>query len=522
MVVVFCLLCNSVLSSPLYTNTEIVRPNVISKSSLISPTIVNPLSEQQKNTVNHPSANVQKVTSPVILPLNTVQQDNQTEDKMEVSSVNAEAFSGDYVPNQIIVKFKGKIENVVSTQGNSYDLVAQDVIANVGGSVVDSMADLDAPEYYLVEETNQDIFKLIELYKLNPYVEYAEPNGIYSIGDVTEGQIVTAEDNKQSSSGDASIETTYPSDPFYNRYQWYLSKIEAPNAWDISKGSEGRALIAVVDTGVDLDHRDLDKNLWRNRNDPINGVDDDRDGRVDDYRGWDFVNNDNSPWDDDNHGTHCAGLIGARGNDGFGITGVCWWTKILPIKVLDSNGRGSWWNIAQGIRYAAGKGANIISLSLGGTGYSQSVKDACVTAKNSLLVCAAGNSALNNDNTPHYPSSLSLRNILAVGATTKNNYLCSFSNYGKASVDIVAPGDTLMSTIPSPAGGPYYYETMSGTSMATPLVSGLAGLIRAKKPYLSNYQIRDIIMKKGQYYSWLSSKIYTGERIHAYWAVRDA
>jgi subtilisin family serine protease len=246
----------------------------------------------------------------------------------------------------------------------------------------------------------------------------------------------------------------------------------------------------VVDTGVDYTHPDLDSNIWRNNGEVFgNGVDDDRNGYIDDVIGWDFVNSDNNPMDEDTHGTHVAGTIAAE-NNGFGVTGVAYNGKIMPVRVLGENGGTNEW-VARGIRYAADNRANVINLSLGGS-YSQIVIDAVryATQKGAIVVMAAGNES---EAQPGYPASIAAEVGITVGAIDPNLYMGTFSNWAGADPDmayVVAPGVGVYSTVP---GG--RYDSYDGTSMAAPHVAGVAALMLSANRNLTPTQVRQIMVE---------------------------
>jgi len=259
--------------------------------------------------------------------------------------------------------------------------------------------------------------------------------------------------------------------------------IDAPEAWDKQTGSTD-VLVAIIDTGVDYNHEDLQANMWRNPGESgggkeNNGIDDDGNGYVDDYRGWNFITNGNDPMDDNGHGTHVAGTIGAIGNNGKGVVGVNWHVSLMPLKFLDRNGSGQTSTAISAIIYAADKGAHIMSNSWGGGGFSQAMEDAIKYArdKGSLFVAAAGNDSQNNDKSANYPSNYAVENVIAVAASDRNDKMASFSNYGLQMVDLAAPGVSILSCKPRD-----FYQLLSGTSMATPHVSGAAALVKAEYP----------------------------------------
>ncbi|MCE5228582.1 S8 family serine peptidase [bacterium] len=269
--------------------------------------------------------------------------------------------------------------------------------------------------------------------------------------------------------------------------------IDAPEAWDIHTGT-GNTVVAVIDTGIDYTHPDLASNMWTNPGEIAgNGIDDDGNGYIDDVNGYDFYNSDGNPMDDHGHGTHCSGTIGARGNDGIGVAGVSWRVKLMAIKFLSSSGSGSTSGAILSVQYATAMGAKIMSNSWGGGSYNQSLKDAidAAGARNMLFIAAAGNdSGNNNDINPVYPCSYTSDNIISVMSTTNTDARSSFSNFGPTSVDLGAPGSSILSC--APGGG---YATMSGTSMATPHVSGGAALVWSLNPTLTYSEVKRILMQ---------------------------
>ncbi len=255
-----------------------------------------------------------------------------------------------------------------------------------------------------------------------------------------------------------------PNDPFYAS-QWALARLGAEQAWEISSDASNPIIIAIVDTGVDLDHPDLA-------------------GKI--VPGYNFVDNNNNPMDNNGHGTHVAGIAAAVANNGVGISGVSWSSKIMPIKALDDKGAGNDYLVAQGITWAVDNGANIVNLSFGGIQYSTVLKDAVDYAaqKGVVVIAAAGNEA-GNGNPVFYPAALD--NVVAVGATDSFDKHAAFSNYGSY-IDISAPGVSVLSTI-----WDNRYGYMSGTSMAAPFVSGAASLILSLNPRMSRDQVEERI-----------------------------
>lgn len=283
----------------------------------------------------------------------------------------------------------------------------------------------------------------------------------------------------------------FPALPDLGGNNWALDVINAPEVWNQNITGNG-IVVAVVDTGVDYTHPDLDGNIWRNPGEIAgNGIDDDRNGYIDDIRGWDFVSGDNNPMDLDwdGHGTHVAGAIAAERNN-FGITGVAYNAKIMPVRVLDTFGDGFLNNIAAGIRYAADNGANVINLSLGSEFNSSNVvNDAIQYANNkgSVVVMAAGNAGLGQ---PGYPARNADRWGIAVGSIDVSGRMDDDSNRaGSRPLDyVVAPGVDIYSTTPDNT-----YETYSGTSMSTAQVSGVAALVLNANPNLTPAQVEYIL-----------------------------
>ena len=285
-----------------------------------------------------------------------------------------------------------------------------------------------------------------------------------------------------------------PNDPLYSSYQWYLPAVNAPAAWDTTTGDTTQ-IIGIIDTGVDWDHPDLDGKIkinWIEYN-GATGVDDDGNGYVDDIRGWDFINSDNNPNDDNSHGTHVAGIAAAETNNGTGIAGVSWGAKILPVKVLQSTGYGSASTVAQGVTYAAARGATILNLSLGSYSESMTLKTALENAySTAVIVAAAGNDHIPIEGfggAPMFPACYGW--VIGVEATQQGGARANFSNYDPSgpvsynndygyNYELKAPGVSVHSTLPNGQ-----YGNLSGTSMATPIISGAVALLKNQQPSIS-------------------------------------
>lgn len=287
--------------------------------------------------------------------------------------------------------------------------------------------------------------------------------------------------------------------------------IDGPEAWDASLGNTS-VVVAVIDTGIDYNHPDLLANMWVNADEtPGNSSDEDHNGYVDDIRGWNFVANTNDPMDDHYHGTHCAGTIGAVGNNGIGVIGVCPTVKLMPLKFLSASGSGVTSDAIEAVNYATSKHVTVMSNSWGGGGYSQALKDAIDAAQAAgiIFVAAAGNSALNTDAQPTYPADYASANIISVAATDNTDALASFSNYGVNTVHLGAPGVSIYST--SPGNG---YRTLSGTSMACPHVAGACALIKSARPTMSWGDVRTAVINNVDVIPSLSSKTRSGGRLN--------
>ena len=316
---------------------------------------------------------------------------------------------------------------------------------------------------------------------------------------------------------------TIPNDEYLGE-QWGLAKIHAQEAWDITTGSP-EIIIAVIDTGVDYLHPDLSDNIWINTAElqGVEGVDDDGNRYVDDIYGWDFAGNDETefgdadPMDVDGHGTHVAGIIAAKADNALGIAGVCWNAKIMSLKVqADGDEYMEGMAILQAMHYAIDNGARIVNCSFGGEGEEMSEFGAVAEFQDSgiIAVCAAGNDGTDNDVTPKYPASYELDNIIAVAANNESDNLAGVSNYGKTSVDVMAPGVDIKSTIPASS-----FDIMSGTSMAAPHVSGIAGLILSKNSGLDYSSVKSLILDTVDKVSSVSEMLVSGGRVNAFAAV---
>ncbi len=292
--------------------------------------------------------------------------------------------------------------------------------------------------------------------------------------------------------------------------------IAAESAWNLTTGS--RAIkVAVIDTGIDYTHPDLQANVWTNPGEiPGNGIDDDQNGFIDDVRGWDFANGDNDPMDDHGHGTHVSGTIGSVGNNGVGTVGVNWQVTIVPLKFLFADGSGFTSDAIAAIDYATGAGVDVMSNSWGGGAFSNALLDAIRAAAtaNILFVAAAGNESSDNDAAPFYPASYNVPNVVSVAATDRNDGLASFSNYGRTTVHLGAPGVAILSTLPG-----RNYGLFSGTSMATPHVAGAAAIVRAIAPGIGVAALKQRLLSSVDRMPDLEGRTISGGRLNVFRAI---
>jgi subtilisin family serine protease len=403
--------------------------------------------------------------------------------------------SGKYVKGELLVKFK----NINAMQK------AQDTHAQIGATLIQEFSPIGWQHIHLPDGVSVD--EGIKLYKKNSEVEEVQPNFIYSI-DVN------------------------PNDPRYVSNELYgMTKINAPTAWDTTTGSAS-VVVAVIDTGVNYNHEDLTDNMWRNPGEIAgNSLDDDGNGFIDDVYGRDFINNDSDPMDDNSHGSHCAGTIGATGNNSIGVVGVNWSVKLMALKTHANNGNSTAAAVIAAFQYATmmkNRGVNIRATSNSWSGapeapgYDQALKDAIDAAGNAgiLNVFAAGNGARNIDPSPEYPASYNSPSILAVAASDQSDNKAGFSNYGVTSVDIAAPGVSILSTVLG-TSGPTAYGLKSGTSMATPHTAGAAALLAAANPSLSMASLKATLMNSVNQLAQWNGNVVSGGRLNIANAIQN-
>ena len=415
----------------------------------------------------------------------------------------------DHVPGEIVVKYR---EAATAARARVAGVVARPVPHDHG------LQRLRLPEGVSVDEA-------LARYRQDPAVLYAEPVFI-------------------------ARKTLVPDDPRYAE-QWALPRMRLPDAWEISTGDAG-VVVAILDTGIDYDHPDLAANMWVNAAEASGtaGVDDDGNGFVDDIYGYAFGDTYRAPLADselgpdgyapgggrdhpdprddddaDSHGTHVAGIVAAVGNNNTGVSGVTWRGRLMAVKVLHGpEGVGTSLDIAAGIRYAVDNGAKVINLSLGFSGYSQTLADAVQYAdgKGVLVVSAAGNGidgiGIDLTGRDEMPATLRIPNNLTVAATTRYEELADYSNYGRYVVDLGAPGSAILSTM-SPIASQGLYATATGTSMAAPQVSGLAALVWAAYPAIGHYAVKARILNAVTPLPKLDDGVISGGRADAFAAL---
>lgn len=420
---------------------------------------------------------------------------------------------GKFVPNQVLIKFKDGDKTTGRTIENALSLIGGDVIESINTNAMRTANERKGSksgELLLVNSTYETI-EAIEILKNVAGIEYAEPNWIYHHF-ATSNDLYYTNGSLWGMYGDASS----PANQFGS---------QAAEAWANGKIGSNSVYIGIIDEGYMHTHEDLAANAGTNPGEiPNNGLDDDRNGLIDDVYGWDFNGNNNTIFDgvDDDHGTHVAGTIGAVGGNAKGVAGVVWNVKLLSAKFLGSTG-GTTVNAIKSVDYFTDlkqRGINIVATnnSWGGGGYSQGLYDAIerANAQGILFVAAAGNASNNNDASPSYPAAYTNANIIAVASITSTGALSSFSNYGANSVDIGAPGSGVWSTVPLRSKGKVVsgYASYNGTSMASPHVAGAIALYVSSNPGASVSVVKNAILNSTVPTSSLNNKCLTGGRLN--------
>ena len=402
------------------------------------------------------------------------------------------------VPGEVVVKIK---------PGQTQKFLAKK--SSLGVQVKKSMKLLSG-EFVVLRAKSKSISSLLEELKRSPEVVYAEPNFLYQIqtprspdplfgklwGLLNTGNNEPGEDGEYTNSGGL-----------------LGADINAENAWKITKGSK-RIVVAVIDTGIDYTHPDLKENLWVNQKEiKGNNLDDDGNGYVDDVHGWNAAADTGDPMDGHSHGTHCAGTIGARHDNGIGVAGVMGEVSLMAVKFLTDEGSGSLEDAIEAIDYATKMNVDVMSNSWGGASSSQALEDAIKVAseRGILFVAAAGNSGTNNDTTPNYPANLRIDNVISVAAHTHGDSLADFSSFGKNTVHVAAPGNNILSTTTGNT-----YKVYSGTSMATPHVAGVLGLYLSQVGRQDVGALRERLMATTVPSGAYRKSIMSGGRVDAY------
>jgi len=400
----------------------------------------------------------------------------------------------EYDPYTVLVRFSD----------NTPDQVKAFARVLVGGEFIRSFRNVPGLEHLKVGIAVADAVSILSMI---PGVEFAEPDYIVRAqltpNDTNFGNLWGMHNTGQTVNGDSGIAG---------------ADIDAPEAWDVFVG-DPNFVIAVIDTGFNYNHPDLAANAWINPGEIAgNGIDDEGNGFIDDVRGWDFINGDNNPMDDNGHGTHCSGTFGGVGNNNLGVAGVNWQCKIAGVKFLSAGGGGQISDGVLCVDYVTVTGIKISNNSWGGGGFSSSFSAALDNARDNgcLFIAAAGNNSSNNDSNPFYPSSYNQDNVISVLATTNNDQMSSFSNFGATSVDIGAPGSTVYSTFNSS------YAYLDGTSMACPHVCGVASLVWAANPTWSYLEVKDRLFQSARPVGSLSGDCITGGIVNAFAAINGS
>lgn len=362
-----------------------------------------------------------------------------------------------------------------------------DLGESLGGEIVEvfdmgpTLASQGKSVVRLKTTDEQDLAQTLARARAIPGVAYAEPNEILRLSDGPTTPVELRPNDTERRPNDLT-----PGLWGLHNEENPGADISALEAWKVSTGSTESPLIAVIDSGADYNHPDLATNIARNPGEiPGDGIDNDGNGVIDDVFGYNAIDDNGDPLDRRGHGTHCTGTIAAVGHNGQGLVGVNWNARILPIKIFNDKGLTNVAAILRGINYARQRGAFITSNSWGGANFRQSIYDA-FAATPGLHVTAAGNSSADNANGKSFPAGFDLPNLMAVGASNKQDEPATFSNYGRTTVHLFAPGRDILSTLPRGE-----YGLKSGTSMACPHVTGTAGLIASAFPSLSPTQIKD-------------------------------
>jgi len=453
--------------------------------------------------------------------------------------VSSVAVGAEYKPGEVIVKYKGGVLRARSEVNTLYNLVGVRSVHHYSGI-------MRGYEHLILGES-VDVETAIAALEKDSTVAYAQPNYILHAlpiahSHATPGNLdirptdacwfpgIPFPPGCDDSGGTPGLPGTDPStpssrpalkeppaevnppvaDPDLSK-SYGIAKIGAVDAWKINRGSKA-FIVADIDTGIDYNHDDLSLNVWRNPNpDPTSK----------DVVGYDFVHNDGLPFDDNEHGTHTGGTIAAVGGNGKGTSGVIQRVSLMALKFLSGQGDGTTADAIRAIDYAIQHGAKVLSNSWGGPGDAdnQALKDSIdrAKAKDVLFIAAAGNDGADNDSNPSYPAAFDNDNLISVAATDQSDSLAYFSNYGKKTVHVAAPGVSVYSTLPGNK-----YGSLDGTSMACPHVAGAAALVWSMHPDWHYKQVKDVLMKTVDPLAALKGKTVTGGRINVLSALKAA
>lgn len=415
------------------------------------------------------------------------------------------SIAAEFVPGEVIIKLRGKM--------NSFESTAFMGKASAEGKMKLKSSYKGLNLHHFSLKKGESVESAIAELQKDPSVQYAEPNFVIRLSQPEEEntEMPMSLEQIQAATGSLAIAQT-------------LAPIDLSDAWNAETVGLASPIIAVLDTGIDYNHTVFTGSnaLWRNPGEISgNGIDDDGNGYVDDVRGWNFSNGTNNPYDDDSHGhgTHVAGIILGTTQNILATPITAARIKIMPLKFLDANGAGTTSSAVQAIYYAVNNGAKVLNNSWGGGSYSNSLVSALgyAYARGVAVVAAAGNAGSNNDVSPMYPASYPIPNVISVAATSDWDTLASFSNYGAGTVHVASPGLSIRSTLP---GNVFGY--LSGTSMATPFVAGIAALMVRESPSMNGYQVKELIMDSAESVSSLSGKVSTGSRINVFNSIVSA
>jgi subtilisin family serine protease len=403
-------------------------------------------------------------------------------------SINLESFNHDHVEGELLVLWKDSTSNL-----NAQSAI-ETKVQEIGAQTVRTFRSEGAKQLRFTSKMSKvELLATAKQLAAREDVVYVEANNIIYL-------------------------TATPNDPRLSSL-WGFKNMRVSDAWVHATGAPD-IVVGVIDTGVDYNHPDIAPNYWNNsgetgldsegRDKRTNRIDDDKNGYVDDWRGWDFAAGDNDPMDTHSHGTHCAGTIGARGDNGVGVVGVNWEVGIVGLKFM-SGASGTTAAAIEAIEYATMMGISVTNNSWGGGGRSETLISAVRKAGEAghVFVAAAGNDTRNNDSTPTWPANIDLDNVITVAATGSSDQIASFSNWGRRTVHVAAPGVGIISTTPRNSYGP-----MSGTSMAAPHVAGAVAMIRSQFPELTPKEVRDLLISTSDLVPALATRSQSGGRVN--------